>query len=110
MLNKTQIFGLLAASIVIPSAAFAGDVVIKTIPVETTTNTNVRTPGCVNTTYRHGLANKPVSRTVSISKQTRSINGMSSSTEVYQSSVSSNTGGVNDVLCVLPGQMLPLSR
>lgn len=104
MLKRYHLLGLTALGLIIPSVALAepNSVVIQTIPVEQTGNS----PDCMNTTNTKTdlFSNMPTSTTISINKQTQSINGRHSSTEVYQSSVSTNSGRVvqNDTLCVFP--------
>lgn len=102
MLKRYYLLGLTTLGLIIPSVALAepNSVVIQTIPVEQTGNS----PDCMNTTNTDLFSNMPTTTTISINKQTQSISGRHSSTEVYQSSVSTNSGRVvqNDTLCVFP--------
>jgi hypothetical protein len=94
MMNKSCIFGILAAVLTLPTAALAdiNDVVVKTIP-------SAKVSTCVNapTTVKPDSGNMKVT-------QHRVIKGNGNMrTEVYQStSTSTSTTRAIEPMCVLP--------
>ena len=94
MLNKSYIFGILAAILTLPTAALAGsnDVVVQTIPV-----------GNVSTCVIKPITVKPNSGNMKVT-QHRVIKGNGNMrTEVYQStSTSTSTTRAIEPMCVLP--------
>lgn len=105
--TRKHALGLLAVvGLIIPTAAFAqnNSVVIKTIPASVSNDQSVlvetapNPAGCVvmNTNGR------PVSRTITISKQSQSVNGSQTTSQVVQSSVSTSSDSGRNVFCALP--------
>jgi hypothetical protein len=94
MLNKSCIFGILAAVLTLPTAALAdiNDVVVQTIPV-----------GNISTCVTAPIAVKPDSGNMKVT-QHRVVKGNGNMrTEVYQSiSTSTSTTKAIEPMCVLP--------